>query len=164
MKEKFIPDYIFDSIYDITPEFLKSIGKSLVISDIDNTLVSYDDEEPTDEVKTWLGGLQKAGILVSLASNNKEKRVDLFNKKLGLFAVSKSMKPSRRAVFHTMKQLKFLKDEICVVGDQIFTDVLTAKRAGVTAILVRPIKPKESAFFRVKRFFERFFIKQYYKQ
>ena len=45
------------------------------------------------------------------------------------------------------------------MGDQIFTDCLAAHRAGIKFILVKPIQPKESFFFKVKRFCERPFVK-----
>ena len=35
---KFIPDYVFDSIYDITPEILQSHGIHAALIDLDGTM------------------------------------------------------------------------------------------------------------------------------
>ena len=40
------------------------------------------------------------------------------------------------------------------VGDQLFTDVFGAKRAGIYSILVRPIHPKEEIQIVLKRYLE----------
>ena len=41
------------------------------------------------------------------------------------------------------------------VGDQIFTDVYGAKRAGIRSILVKPIHPKEEIQIVLKRYLEK---------
>lgn len=40
------------------------------------------------------------------------------------------------------------------VGDQIFTDVYGANRAGILSYLVKPIHPREEIQIMVKRYFE----------
>ena len=41
------------------------------------------------------------------------------------------------------------------VGDQLFTDIYGANRAGVKSILVNPIHPREEIQIVLKRFLER---------
>ncbi len=41
------------------------------------------------------------------------------------------------------------------VGDQLFTDIYGANRAGIRSILVSPIHPKEEIQIVLKRFLER---------
>ena len=53
------------------------------------------------------------------------------------------------------------------VGDQIFTDVYGANRAGIRTILVKPIHPKEEIQIVLKRYLEKivlFFYKRYVKK
>ena len=52
-------------------------------------------------------------------------------------------------------------EQVLFVGDQIFTDCLAAHRAGVDCYLVKPIKSKETFFFRLKRAFEKPFLSIY---
>ena len=46
-------------------------------------------------------------------------------------------------------------DNTLFVGDQIFTDVYGANRAGLWTILTRPIHPKEEIQIVLKRYLER---------
>lgn len=161
MKKLFSPDFIFDSIHTITPEFL--IGRKIraVVLDIDNTLVTYGEAEPDEEVCRWVSRLSDAGIGVAIASNNNKDRVRLFNRKLGVFTVHESKKPSRRSVFAVCGRFGAKPEEIAVIGDQIFTDVLCANRAGAAAILVKPIPYAENLFFKFKRALEKPFIRKF---
>ena len=161
MKHPFIPDIMFDSIHDITPDYLLSKGIRAVVLDIDNTLVTYGMPEPTAEVTNWIEALQAKGISVALASNNGRERVERFNKKLGVFTTYKSGKPSPRAVFASCGHFGVRPEETAVIGDQIFTDVCCAKRAGALAILVTPLPYDENLFFKFKRLMEKPFIHAY---
>lgn len=46
------------------------------------------------------------------------------------------------------------KEEVIFVGDQLFTDVYGAKRAGIYHILTKPINPKEEIQIVLKRYLE----------
>ena len=49
------------------------------------------------------------------------------------------------------------------IGDQLFTDVYGAKRAGIRSILVKPIHPKEEIQIVLKRYLERIVLYFYRK-
>ena len=50
--EKYLlPDHLFGSFSEVTPEFLASLGVRALMCDIDNTLVTYNDAEPTPAVR-----------------------------------------------------------------------------------------------------------------
>ena len=55
------------------------------------------------------------------------------------------------------------KEETIFIGDQLFTDILGAKRAGIYAILVKPIDKKEEIQIVIKRFFENIVLLSYKK-
>jgi len=149
-----IPDFVFDSCLEITPGFLSGEGVRGVILDIDNTLAPYEQAEPGPELIAWFARLSDAGICAALVSNNDEERVELFNRSLGLPAFSNCSKPSRKAVRAALGVLGTRKEETLVIGDQIYTDVLMAHRAGLRAVKVPPIKDKKTLFFRFKRLLE----------
>jgi hypothetical protein len=50
------------------------------------------------------------------------------------------------------------------VGDQIFTDVWGANRAGIYTILVKPIHPKEEIQIVLKRYLERIVLYFYQRR
>ena len=160
----FMPDLYLDDIYGITPAYLKEKGIRAVLLDIDNTLVTYDDPKPTPSVLAWLADLKENGIEAAFISNNHEDRVTLFNEDLRLFATWDSKKPSGKCYLAAMKHLGIEKHEAAVIGDQVFTDVWSAKRLGLFAILVKPIKDKTNLFFRSKRALEKPILRRYAKR
>ena len=149
------PDHRFRDVYEIDPEWLRDLGVRAVLIDIDNTLVTYDDPEPTAPVLGWLGKLGDAGISVAFISNNERERVERFNSMLGFVAEWKAGKPLTGKSRRAMNALGVSPRETAVIGDQIFTDIRLGKKlgAGVT-ILVEPIKDKKTLFFRFKRLLE----------
>ena len=44
----FIPDYMFDTVYDIPTELFKENGIKCLFLDIDNTLAPYECDVPTE--------------------------------------------------------------------------------------------------------------------
>ena len=158
-----MPDLYLDDIYCITPEHLCQRGIKAVLLDIDNTLVTYDDPMPTESVLNWLRTLNNAGIAAAFISNNHKDRVELFNSELNFFATWDSHKPSGKCYRAAMKHLGTDVTNTAVIGDQVFTDVWSAKRLGLYAILVKPIKDKTSLFFKSKRALEKPILKRYKK-
>ena len=156
-----MPDRMFRNYYEITPDILSSYGIKAVICDIDNTLVTYDDPEPTEEVLKWFSDLTRSGIQIAFVSNNDEERVDLFNKDLGYFASAKSGKPKTREILNAMKHMKTSPDETALIGDQLLTDAAAGKSAGLMTFIVPPIKDKTTLFFKFKRWLEVPYIKKY---
>lgn len=161
MKNYFVPDIMFGSIYDITPDFFISKNIRALVLDIDNTLVTYGMEEPTEDVISWIRGMEEAGLKIAIASNNHKERVDRFNEKLGVLTMYESGKPSRKAVRTACDSFSVKPSECAVIGDQIFTDVLCASRSGALSVLVTPLKYKENLFFKFKRLCEKPFIRAY---
>lgn len=139
-------------------------GIKAVLLDIDNTLVTYDDPMPTESVLRWLDSLKSAGISAAFISNNHQDRVELFNSELKLFATWDSGKPSYKRHVEAMKYLGTDKSSTAAIGDQIFTDIWSAKRLGITAFLVKPIKDKTTLFNRSKRALEKPILRRYKKK
>ena len=75
--------------------------------------------------------------------------------------VADAQKPSPRGVHRCIEAFGLPPEQVLFVGDQIFTDCLAAHRAGVDCYLVKPIKSKETFFFRLKRAFEKPFLSIY---
>ena len=155
----FRPDLAYNDIYLLTPSSLKELGVKGIVFDIDNTIAPYEVIRPTDEMNRYFSDLRDAGIKMAFVSNNNGSRVTTFNENLGLFYVCKAGKPSPKGVEKCISHFGLTKEEVIAVGDQIFTDCIAAHRAGIRFILVKPIKDKETLFFKIKRYFERPFVK-----
>ncbi len=136
-----IADMVCDSIYDIDISALKAAGISLLLADLDNTLVPYGVPLPTDEVRAWHKRLEENGILLFVLSNNRRpNRPRIFSEGLNVPFIGHAGKPKVGSFFKAMEQMGVNAEQTALVGDQIFTDVLGGNRAGVTTILVKPIR------------------------
>ncbi len=130
-------------IFDLKPEQLARHGVRLLLADLDNTLTPYSSEIPTDRVRQWKEELAGQGITLFVVSNSrKATRVPHYCDDLGIGYVRHSGKPGIRGFLQAMEQTGCNPRETLMVGDQIFTDVLGAKRAGIPVVLVEPIELK----------------------
>ena len=71
MKDFLTPDYMFGHYYEITPEFLKSIGVRALLIDIDNTLAPYEQPDPDERIRNWFASLAENGINVETFKSKK---------------------------------------------------------------------------------------------
>ena len=157
----FIPEYVTENIYTITPFLLAARGYRGVVFDLDNTVAPYEHLQPDKATQDYFAALAEAGVQTALVSNNRRERIELFNERLGVFIVADAQKPSPRGVHRCIEAFGLPPEQVLFVGDQIFTDCLAAHRAGVDCCLVKPIKSKETFFFRLKRAFEKPFLSIY---
>lgn len=163
MLERFYPDYYVDSAYEIDYEKLYEQGFRSVVFDIDNTLVPHG--APADERSIALmRRLETAGYRRMMLSNNKEPRVKMFCDAVGAEYIYKANKPFTANYIKAMERMETTPETTLFVGDQLFTDVWGAKKAGMTTYLVKPIHPKEETQIVIKRFFERIVLHFYEKQ
>lgn len=163
MFETFYPDHEVDSAYEIDYEGLYNKGYRGIIYDVDNTLVPHG--TPADERAIALfKRLKSIGYQVMLLSNNKEPRVKMFNDSVNAKYIFKAGKPGRAGYERAMKELGTTTENTLFVGDQLFTDVWGAKRAGIVSYLVKPIHPKEEIQIVLKRYLEKIVLYFYHKK
>ena len=162
MLKKFFPSVYAENVFSIDYESLYKKGCRGIIFDIDNTLVPHD--EPVDEAaRVFVKKLKELGFGICLISNNDEERVRTFADPLEVSYVYKAWKPKREGYEQGMQILGTDVSNTLFVGDQIFTDVWGARRAGVFSILLDPINPKEEIQIILKRIPEKF-IKWNYRR
>ena len=154
MFERFFPDEYMASTYVIPFEKLYEEGYRGVIFDIDNTLVPHG--APADErAEKLFRRLKEIGFESCLISNNQEARVKMFNRNIGTKYIYNAHKPSTKNYIRAMEMMGTDRSNTVFVGDQLFTDVWGAKRAGIHNILVKPIHPKEEIQIVLKRYLEK---------
>lgn len=152
---KLKPDSFFDSVKDITVDYIKKLGKRGVILDIDDTLSGHNNEVFDEDVRAWLSSLQEAGIRVCLLSNNSKERAQKAAMSLGLSAIGRARKPLKRGFYDAALRMGLPLEDVCVIGDQIFTDILGGNRLNLYTILVEPMTMRATPLSRLKRFLER---------
>ena len=161
--EQFYPREWLNSTYEIPWEQWQKKGIRGVIFDIDNTLVPHG--APADErAKKLFVRLKEIGFQTCLISNNKEARVKMFNEEIQTRYIYNAHKPSTKNYIKAMEMMNTNLDNTIFIGDQLFTDVWGAKRAGMHNILVKPINPKEEIQIVLKRYLEKIVLHFYLKE
>ena len=168
MIKKLIPDYYFKSIYDIPLEELYQKGIRLILTDLDNTLISYGQTDPDSKLFEFKKKILDLGFEFILVSNSRKKRVDHFAELYDIPYVKFSTKPLKRGIKKAIKKVskeKYKNDEIILLGDQLMTDILGAKRCKIGACLIEPIdKRTDILSTRINRGMESFFIRRIKKR
>ena len=133
--------YTYHDIYQITGEALARRGVKLGRADLDNTLAPDGVPLPDERLKGWRDDLAAHGVTLFILSNNRhESRPRLFAEGLDAPYIGHAGKPKTPAFFKAMERVGATREQTAIVGDQIFTDILGGNRAGVSAILVEPIR------------------------
>lgn len=138
-----MPDEYVNSVYHIDLDKLWESGKRLLLSDLDNTLVAWNNMDVPDTLANWFEGVRTRGFEVCLISNNKGDRVEKFASSCGVTAIAAARKPRTQAFRQAMQRFQRTPVETVMVGDQLFTDIKGGKAAGLYTVLVLPIDPRE---------------------
>ncbi|MCI9063475.1 MAG: YqeG family HAD IIIA-type phosphatase [Clostridia bacterium] len=145
------PDVYLNNVQEITFKFLEERKIKALILDVDNTLIDYH-KNLSEDVINWAMKLKKQGTQLYILSNsNKREKVETVAEKLGVKYKYFAKKPFKKGFIKIQKELNIPKENIGVVGDQIFTDVIGGNRCKMFTILVDPIKPKDFWFTAWKR-------------
>lgn len=149
------PFAYFPSIKDIPISFFEENGIKVIFSDLDNTLAPYYEPLPSKEIKDLVENYKKADLSFYIASNNRNKRVSLFAKELGVEYLSGLMKPFGFRLKRAMKRLGINSEEACLIGDQIATDVKAGNRAKIKTIYLSPMVKKDPIWTKFNRWKEK---------
>lgn len=164
MLEMLYPDIYIKSIFELPVEHLKEKGIKVIAFDIDNTLTPFNIAEPDDRTTDYLNSLKAMGFKICLLSNNNKNRINIYNKRLNVYAVYKAGKPGAKKFLSLLGRLGVSPKEAALVGDQVFTDVLCAHIGGVLSILTKPICNHDQFVTKIKRGAEKCVLKMYFKR
>lgn len=151
------PKKIYDKLEDINiKELLKNSIKGVIL-DVDNTLIDKETQVLTEPKTKWVQSLIDNNIKVCILSNTTKKdKVEYVSKQLGIPYFMFATKPLKRGFKKCIKLFNLKADEICAIGDQIFTDVWGGNKMGMYTIYVYPINKKDcSITTTIKRPLER---------
>ena len=158
------PKEYLDSVTDITLDFMNENNLKGLILDVDNTLIDFD-KNLSPEIVNWCNNLKQKGIKICILSNtNKLEKVTKVANTLNLHFYHFAKKPMKNGFKKAQKYLNLEPNEIAVVGDQIFTDIIGGNRMKMFSILVKPIDERDILATRIKRPLENFVIKRYINQ
>lgn len=145
--KKLYPNIYLKKVEDIKIETLIKNKIKLLILDVDNTLIDYY-KNLSEEVVNWAKEMKGQGIKLYILSNtHNEEKVKTVAKKLNIQYKHFAMKPFKRGFKYVQKETNMKPENIAVVGDQIFTDVLGGNRNNMFTILVDPIDDKKEYWY-----------------
>ncbi len=121
------PKAYLEKVEQITIEFLEKNNIKALILDVDNTLIDYN-RKLSQEVIKWAKNLKQQGIKLYILSNtNHKEKVEEVAKALDIEYQNLAKKPFKSGFLKVEKILEEKPENIGVVGDQIFTDVIRWK-------------------------------------
>jgi len=156
-KKYFYPNAYKKTIYDIDFNQLKSEGIQHILIDLDNTLIPYDQDLPSQKIKDMLKYIESLQLNVVIISNNKQKRVQTFCEEMDCRFIFSAKKPLKFGFKKALKSLGNPKPaSVALIGDQFMTDVFGGNRMGFYTIVVDAIKRRtEKWYTKLNRRLER---------
>ncbi len=161
--EHFFPDEREENSHEIDFHLWYEKGYRGVIFDVDNTLVPHGADADEKSIRLFRE-LRQLGYQTMLLSNNKLERVQRFAVPVESEFIYKAGKPFQKNYRKAMEKMGTDPSNTLFVGDQLFTDILGAKRIGIYTILVNPIDPREELQIILKRYPERLILYFYEKK
>ena len=157
----FKPNFYLKNIFSINAEFLKKNNIKALLLDADNTLCIFHTDVPVEGVLEWIESMKSEGIDLHILSNAKPHRLTTFANNVNLPYFYMSMKPLPFKIIKAVKKLGFEKNEVALVGDQLFTDILGGNLAGIKTIWLDYIQIEDGWTFKFKRKIENILKKNY---
>lgn len=156
------PERIVDDVSEIKFEDLRLKGISSLVIDLDNTIVPRNEDKIHEPYRNWLIQARAAGFKVYIVSNNFNERVLKALEGVEVDGlIAPAGKPFLRRIKKMFKEHRIEPSSTVFIGDQLFTDVLAARRLGCCAYLVNPISDYDLPHTRLLRRIERILINKW---
>ncbi|PAX52552.1 YqeG family HAD IIIA-type phosphatase [Brunnivagina elsteri] len=133
------PDLILGSILNLTPDIVKEYQLKGLVLDVDETLVPFNAVDASSELQNWVQEMREVVSLWLVSNNISESRIGNIARSLDLPYYLSAAKPSRRKIRAALEQMDLPANQVGMVGDRLFTDVLVGNRLEMFTILVEPI-------------------------
>ncbi len=155
------PSLRIATVYDLPLDWLSQKSIRAIVTDLDNTLVPWRDYRVADELSGWFETLHAAGFRTVILTNARPSPTVLrMSEILKTELVIGARKPIQRFFREALARVRSSPPETCVVGDQIFTDVLGGNLIGATTVLVERIGNREFLGTRFMRLLEKMVLRR----
>ena len=129
-------------IYEISHLKLKNEGIKVLLIDVDGTLLSRQSNVITANVKKWINESQKLFSLHLISNNPSDERIRKIAKELNIKYKSNALKPRKKITLEVISEINEDFQNIAIIGDRIFTDVIVGNRCNIQTILVKRLNRK----------------------
>ena len=152
------PDFCAPRLADVPLTALG--GARVLLLDADNTLAPWRDAVPDPAAARWVESAKAAGFRLCIASNSDAERLRPLEEALGIPAFPRAGKPLPSGLRRIAREMGAAPGACALIGDQLLTDVLAARLAGMRAVLLEPLDPsREFTGTRVNRVLERILLR-----
>lgn len=152
------PHQIARSVHDVDYDSLVQQGIRAILYDLENTLCRWRVWEIAPPTWALLDRLSQQQLGLSVLTNAfvpPDHPLAQGLRERGIVLVSSARKPLQRGFRVALDRLGVHPHQATVVGDQLFTDILGGRRAGLLTVLVEPLGPEESLPTKLNRRLER---------
>jgi len=143
LRELLRPNWLLDRTLAELPlqDLLDQRIRALVL-DVDRTLLPRRQAVLPESALRWLA-VAKQQLPIHLLSNNPSRqRIGRVAEQLQLPFTTSAGKPRRAALRKVLAQLALPPEQVALIGDRLFTDVIAGNRLGLFTVLVKPIDPQ----------------------
>lgn len=135
-----------NTIFHLTPEIVRRHQLKGLILDVDDTLVSVRQVNPSEDLLRWSTEIRRVADIWLVSNNLSQRRISRIADALDLPYLLGAKKPSRKKLRQALDAMDLRPHEVAMVGDRLFTDVLAGNRLGLFTILVEPmVDPLEAS-------------------
>ena len=159
----FKPTKYYKNIYEINYKELKKLGIKCLVFDLDNTLGLIKDKSCPQRSIDLLNKLKKDFIVV-VCTNNTRRRLNPYLNELNVEGYPWSFKPTSMGLNRIKKKYNLEKKQMCIIGDQLLTDVFSGRNYNIMTILVDKLGKKDIKITMINRVIENIIINRYSKK
>lgn len=148
------PDLVLgDIVIHLSPSLIQKHHLKGLVLDVDETLVPWNEKQLSSELIEWVNQVRQITDLWLVSNNLSENRISAIATSLDLPFIFGAGKPSRRKLRQAVSAMNHPVEQVAMVGDRLFTDVLAGNRLGMFTILVEPMVEIEKAkSFSIRNF------------
>ncbi|WP_009632220.1 YqeG family HAD IIIA-type phosphatase [Synechocystis sp. PCC 7509] len=133
------------SVLSLTPDIIAQYQLKGLVLDVDETLVPVKATTASPELQDWVEGIRPTTKLWLVSNNLSDVRIGGIARSLDLPYILGAVKPSVRKLRQAVAAMNLPVEQIAMVGDRLFTDVIAGNRLGMFTILVDPfLNPGEA--------------------
>nr|YP_002048773.1 HAD-superfamily phosphatase subfamily IIIA [Paulinella chromatophora]ACB42563.1 HAD-superfamily phosphatase subfamily IIIA [Paulinella chromatophora] len=140
LKQLLQPDWDLDYSLPELPlnQLIRRHFRALIL-DVDCTLVPNCHSHLPVSVEGWLNEAKDYFDLWLFSNNPSNYHIGKLAKKLNLPFRNRVAKPRIRALQRLVSEINLPYNQIAIIGDRIFSDILTGNRLGLFTVLVNPV-------------------------
>jgi HAD superfamily phosphatase (TIGR01668 family) len=133
------------SLCELPLEVFLDRGIAALVLDVDCTLVPRYSRDLPEGVVRWVHTARQHLRLHLFSNNPSKRRIEAIARSFDLPYTAAAGKPRRGPLRLVLEQLQLPSEQVALIGDRLFTDVLAGNRLGLFTVLVKPVAADGSA-------------------